>query len=225
MTVEIKVGPPVLTINQGNTFMITTEDGQIDREAALGVFAQDTRFISYYHLFIDMQQWQLLTSCQVKYFAARLHLTNPRIETEAGILPARTIGLRLERCVGGGIHEDFYITNYGSKRASFYFGMVQRCDFADIFEVKARQFVQRGRLFSEWRQNQSGEYESITTYEHKGFHRQTIYRFVKPSSPPSYANGRIIFEISLDPGQTWHTCGYIILVYDGRMHEPTERSE
>ena len=222
MAVEIKVGPPVLTINQGNTFMITTEDGEIDREEPLGIFAQDTRFISYYHFFIDMQQWKLLTSSQIQYFAARLHLTNPRIETESGVLPADTIGLRIDRCVGGGIHEDFYITNYDSKRVSFFFEMVLRCDFADIFEVKVRQFVERGHLFSEWHQNENGCYESVTTYQNKGFRRQTIYRFVAPSSPPSYANGRIIFEISLDPGQTWHTCGYIILVYDGRMHEPTD---
>lgn len=222
MSVEIKVGPPVLTISQGNTFMITTEDGEIDREKALGVFAQDTRFISYYHLLINMTRWELLTSSQVQYFAARLHLTNPEIVTEAGILPAHTIGLRIERCVGGGIHEDFYLTNYGSKRASFFFEIVLRCDFADIFEVKARRFMERGHLSSEWRRNEGGYYESITTYRNKNFHRETIYRIVDPASPPTYVNGRIIFDIALDPGQTWHACGHIILVYDGQAHQPTE---
>ena len=30
MTIEIKVGPPVITINQGSTFMVTDQRGEID---------------------------------------------------------------------------------------------------------------------------------------------------------------------------------------------------
>ena len=48
--VEIKVGPPVLTINQGTVFMVTDERGEIDPEHELGIFAGDTRLVSYYAL-------------------------------------------------------------------------------------------------------------------------------------------------------------------------------
>lgn len=222
MAVEIKVGPPVLTINQGNTFMITTEEGEIERESTLGVFAQDTRFVSYYHFFVNMTRWKLLTSSQIHYFAARLQLTNPDIETEEGTIPAHTLGLQIDRCVGGGLHEDFLITNYHSKPVTFFFDLVLRCDFADIFEVKSGQFVERGHLSGDWRKNGDGFFESVTTYRNKDFVRQTIYRIVNPSSPPGYANGRIIFQIHLDPGQSWRACGYLFLVYDGQTHGPTE---
>ena len=41
MPVEIKVGSPVLTINQGSTFMVTDQRGEIDPESEQGVFTGD----------------------------------------------------------------------------------------------------------------------------------------------------------------------------------------
>jgi hypothetical protein len=52
MISEIKVGPPVISINQGNSFMVTSESGEIVPESELGVFAQDTRLISRYRFLI-----------------------------------------------------------------------------------------------------------------------------------------------------------------------------
>ena len=84
MPVSISVGPPVVTINQGSTFMVTAEDGQILAESDQGVFADDTRFLSFYAVFANGQPWQLLTSSTVTYYAARFHLTNPPFDTEDG---------------------------------------------------------------------------------------------------------------------------------------------
>ena len=42
MTVEIKVGPPVITIDQGNLFMVTDQRGEIDPDSEHGLFAEDT---------------------------------------------------------------------------------------------------------------------------------------------------------------------------------------
>src|SRR3970040_838311 len=53
MPIEVKVGPPVLTINQGSTFIVTDERGEIDPESEQGVFAGDTRFVSFHRLFIN----------------------------------------------------------------------------------------------------------------------------------------------------------------------------
>ena len=48
MSVQIKVGPPVITINQGSTFMVTDQRGEIDTDSEQGVFAGDTRLVSFY---------------------------------------------------------------------------------------------------------------------------------------------------------------------------------
>jgi N-terminal domain of (some) glycogen debranching enzymes len=53
VTTEVRVGPPVLTINQGSTFMVTDERGEIDGESEQGIFSADTRFVSFYQLYIN----------------------------------------------------------------------------------------------------------------------------------------------------------------------------
>ncbi len=82
MPVEISVGPPVLTINQGSTFMVTDLNGEIAAESEQGVFAGDTRFVSYYEVFANGERWVRLTSSATSYYAARIYLTNPIFETE-----------------------------------------------------------------------------------------------------------------------------------------------
>ena len=51
MPVSISVGPPLVTINQGSTFIVTAPDGQIVADTEQGVFADDTRFVSYYAVY------------------------------------------------------------------------------------------------------------------------------------------------------------------------------
>lgn len=50
---RVTVGPPYLTINHGSTFMVTALDGQINQENPLGIFADDTRFLSHYACYVD----------------------------------------------------------------------------------------------------------------------------------------------------------------------------
>src|SRR5579859_2576613 len=63
MDTEIKVGPPVITISQGRTFMVTTKAGEIMANSDQGVYAADTRFISFYHLYINRVPLQ---ACQFR---------------------------------------------------------------------------------------------------------------------------------------------------------------
>jgi N-terminal domain of (some) glycogen debranching enzymes len=67
MPIEIKVEPPCITISQGRTFMITNSAGEIDPQTDESVFAVDTRFISYYHLFINRVLWALINSASTPH--------------------------------------------------------------------------------------------------------------------------------------------------------------
>ena len=144
MPIEIKVSPPGITISQGRTFMVTDQSGQINAGTDEGVYAIDTRFVSYYHLYIDHKPWELLNSSQLNFYASRFHLTNPKLTTVNGEFDAHTIGLVINRAVGMGIHEDFDIVNHTRRKVRFVFEVVLRADFADIFEVKARHILLRG---------------------------------------------------------------------------------
>ena len=59
MTLEIKVGPPQLTVHQGYTVMVSDPDGQILTVGQKGLYFLDTRLISSWAMFADGVQWKL----------------------------------------------------------------------------------------------------------------------------------------------------------------------
>lgn len=211
--VEIKVGPPVLTINQGTVFMVTDERGEIDaEEGEHGVFAGDTRLVSHYKLYINGLPWTLLTSATVNYYAARIELANPALTTDQGDLAAHEVGMTVRRRITQSIHEDIDLVSYAAEAVHFQVEIAMRSDFADIFEVRAHQFVRRGNTRTRWHDS---ALQLTTTYKNGDFRREVILQISGPDSPPQFANGRVIFDIRLQPGQRWHTCvGY--LIDDGR---------
>src|SRR5919199_2230744 len=219
MQTEIKVGPPVITINQGSTFMVTDHSGEIDPTKELGVFAKDTRLISSYRFTVNGAKWDLLSSSQVSYFSACLHFTNPRLTTPDGVIGERQLGLTITRAVGDGIHEDFDIVNHSLAPVRIFFELDVRSDFADIFDVKSHSLTRRGTITSRWVADGSA-HQLITTYRNRDFERGVVYELLNSTTPPTFANGQLVFDLRLEPGETWHTCGYIIPVYDGREHQP-----
>src|SRR5579863_1484120 len=208
MTIEIKVGPPVITISQGRTFMVADHRGSINAGSDEGVYAIDTRFISFYKLYINRVPWDVINSSQLSFYASRFHLTNPRVNTEGGELPAHSLGLIVNRTVSEGVHEEFEIVNYSGKNVIFVLELGIRSDFADIFEVKLRDIVQRGKQQTQWHAKTK---QLRTIYDNKDYHRATIYQVTNVDSPVGYANGRIFFEIELDQNEQWQACADIIL--------------
>ena len=220
MPFRVNVGPPTLTINQGSTFMVTEQDAQITTDGELGVFANDTRFVSYYSCSANGQPWDRLNSSTTAYYAARIYLTNPELTTEDGPIAQGSVGFVITRIAGSGIHEDLDITNYGLQPVRFNLEIALRSDFADIFEVKAHKFVRRGHIVTQWEEESS---ELHTAYTNRDFYRRFTYRLDNCTSKPFYANGRITFEVALDPGAAWHSCGYYILVESDHVHEPRSK--
>lgn len=221
MTIEIKVGPPVITISQGRTFMVTDKRGYINTDSDQGVYAIDTRFISFYHLYINRVPWQVINSSQLAFYASRFHLANPRINTEGGIIEGHTLGLTISRTVSEGIHEEFEIVNYGGRKVMFVLELAIRSDFADLFEVKAHDIVQRGKQQTDWSMK---EKLLRTAYDHKDFHRAAVYQIMNTSSPVGYANGRIFFEIQLEQNQHWQMCADLVLEHGQQVHRPSPGS-
>jgi glycogen debranching enzyme len=224
MGTEIRVGPPVLTINRGSTFMVTDQHGEIDSAAAQGVFADDTRFLSNYQLYINNKPWDLVTSAAVTYYAARLDLVNPVVLTPADsrhdwkmTIPAQTVALTIDRTIDDGVHENFSISNFSQQPVRFNFEIVLRSDFADIFEVKLGEIIRRGSMVTHWSDRRQ---EIETSYHNAEFVRCFRYRVVGAQRPAAYANGRLIFEIELLPAGSWQACGHMYLEHDGRTRGP-----
>jgi hypothetical protein len=69
MALEVTVGPPVLTINNGHTFLVSELDGSITPTSDQGLYSADTRYLSGHQLFINGKSWTLLNSGAMAYFA------------------------------------------------------------------------------------------------------------------------------------------------------------
>ncbi|MER3587968.1 MAG: amylo-alpha-1,6-glucosidase, partial [Mastigocladus sp. ERB_26_1] len=218
---RISVGSPILTINHGSTFMVTDLNGHIHHDGHLDIFSDDTRYLSYYACYIDGYPWICLSSTTTTYYAARVYLTNPKFTSTDGNVPEGSISLIISRTVEEGIHEELDLTNYGAEPVSFSLEIAMRSDFADIFEVERRQFVRRGRIETTWDREKK---ELRTSYTNGDFYRCLIYQIHNCTSTPYSANGRITFEVKLEPTESWHaSCNYI-LVDNGRVRSRVDFS-
>ena len=206
LTLEVTAGPPHLTINAGQSVMLTAPDGQIAAQSERGLYYRDTRLLSGYVIYANGQAWSLVSSSPVTHYASRVFLLNRAFHSESGDVQARTLGLTLTRVMDEGVHEAFELTNYGREEIGFNLEIATRCDFADLFEVRQGRIVRRGRITTVW----SDEDRALTTsYRNAAFHRGLRLR-ARSEQPASFANGRITFEVRLKPGETWRGA----LLYD-----------
>lgn len=210
MPIEIRVGPPTITISQGRTFMVTTHTGEILSNTPQGVYAMDTRFISFYRIYINRVPLELNDFNQLSFYAARIHLTNPQIDIEENTLPPHTLRVSINRRVNENIDEDITLANYSGQKVKMMLEVALRSDFADLFEVRRKHIIQRGKIETTWDPQRKQLY---TSYDNKDFHRAITFS-PHTNVPFGYANGRAYFEIELEPNQHWHTCNEIILEYE-----------
>jgi glycogen debranching enzyme len=214
MSVKVQVGPPEIAIHQGQTVLISEEDGQINWPSEKGLYFFDTRIVSSWAIYANGEPWDLLNGGPINYYACRTFLTNRSILTEDGTIPPRTLGLTLSRSISGGMHEDLDIVNHGIKPVMFQLEIALRCDFADVFEVKAGHIVRRGRITTEW---SASRQRLRTTYCNRDFTRAVTISPAQSSAKGVYANGRLSFEVALKPGEPWHCC-LLYTLRDGDRH-------
>ena len=203
MAFKVHVGPPQITVHQGQTVLVSELDGQINWPSEKGLYFLDTRMISNWAIYANGEQFELLTGGPLSYYTSRIFLTNKLIRTEDGSIMPRTLGLTISRSVGGGLHEDLDITNNGMKPLRFQLEIATRSDFADIFEVKSGQIVRRGQITTEWSQSQQRLH---TAYSRQDFRRAVTTSVSRASSNAVYANGRLSFQVAIEPTQSWHAC-------------------
>ena len=199
---EIRVGPPSLTIHDGSEFLVCGRDGTISRDEQQGYFRADTRLVSTYRVTLSRVPPTLLNSAVLEPFSARFEFTNADTETAEGSLEGGTLHVRLDRVIGRGVHEDYDVVNYAGTRVAFELELRVESDFADLFDVKAGKIVRRGSIESHWDRQ---VHALSATYRHDDFERGVQLR-VEGGSAPHYANGVLSFRIALEPKEHWHAC-------------------
>jgi glycogen debranching enzyme len=115
------------------------------------------------------------------------------------------------------MHEDLEVTNSGMRKVDFQREIALRCDFADIFEVKSKNIVRRGHIATTWSQTRQ---QLRTSYRNGDFVRAVIVGPSHGQPKATYSNGRLNFEIALNPGEAWHCCLLYTLEDGERSHRP-----
>jgi len=215
MSAKVALVTGQITINDGGSFLLTAADGSIDDLRAQGFFVRDTRLISYYGLSIDRKPLTLLTSSAIAHRVARYEFTSPELLTAHGIVPAKKLLVSLRRDIMGGMHEDISVTNHHQERVEIQLMLAIRSDFVDVSRVKAQEFYTEGRMETTWADDML-----TNTYCNGSFNRGLRIQSKGASSPPRYSNGRLVFDVALDPGESWHTCINFIALVDGEELVP-----
>ena len=200
MPLQLTVGPPQLVIHDGRTVWAAEPDGSLNLTSSKGLMFNDTRVLSHWAIYANGENWLLLNGAAISHFAARVYLTNPRIETQSGEIPEHSLGLEISRWMDGGIHEGLHLANFSLLPVSFALEVALRSDFADVFEVKSSHFVRRGQITTTW--------DEPTQTLRTAYHNQDFARALdvtcQADCRAAYANGRISFDITLAPGAKWH---------------------
>jgi glycogen debranching enzyme len=125
-----------LTILEGSTFCVSDERGDI-ADPVMGLFANDTRFLSRWVLTVNGARPLKLSSDKVEYFSAAFYLRNPVV----GDLGPDEISIGRDRFVGEGMQEHIVVQNHAPRTVEFELALEIGTDFADIFAVKAHDFA------------------------------------------------------------------------------------
>ena len=200
---EIRVGPPTLTIHADEQFLVCAPDATIAPQHQQGYFSSDTRIASRYQLTLADTPPTLLNSSVVAPFSARHEFANADMFTRRGRLAANQVHLRLDRTIHHGVHEDYDLTNYSPTVVEFDLQVRIEGDYADLFDVKAGRFARRGALQSAWDKT---AHTLTTNYRHRDFQRGLRIQVERFDSEPLFANGVLSMPIRLEPKQPWHAC-------------------
>jgi glycogen debranching enzyme len=206
---KFNLGPPQITINDGWTVFVTELDGNVPSLSEKGLYLSDTRIISEWGAYINGQKWDLRNSGKLSHYAARFFLVNQEFPAGTGLVESNTLELVISRYLGHGMHEDLDISNYGKEPVRFRLQIAISSDFVDLLNLKLRESIRRGKIESAWSQQKQRlrtTYQSIVDDSHSAFNRELILELNRSSTEAAYIDDRITFEISLPPGEIWHTC-------------------
>ncbi len=126
-------------LKEDNIFAVTDRDGNIRAQSSdgQGLYLGDTRFLSVFEFCIEDVAIQLLSSSGELNFMNNFQFANlPAVLADGASLAARTLSVRRNRFIDGGLHERIGIFNYGSTPVTLTLHLTFGSDFRDMFDVR-----------------------------------------------------------------------------------------
>ena len=215
---------PTVKINYGATFMVTDQACRVPLEAGeCGLYSADTRFVSRHELRLNGQRPESVASVRLSYRHARWHLIADDVASAAGDMRGSRVAATVDRLLSSNrLHEDIVLHTYGRTSLTLLLEIALESDFADLFEVRFKQWQRRADLNTTW----LGPNRLEANYRHEDFVRRCVVRTLTDKAGISYANGSLRFPVELVPGEDWRVClQYDLLTSDGVLPDLARRCE
>ncbi len=215
---------PTVKINNGATFLVTDQEGAVPLEAGeCGLYAADTRFVSRHELRLNGRRPQSVASVRLSYRHARWHLIGDDVAGPSGDMRGARVAVTVDRLLSfHRLHEDVVLHTYGRTPLTLLLELALESDFADLFEVRFKEWQRRADLNTTW----VGPNKLEAHYRNEDFVRRCVVRTLTNKAGVSYANGSLRFPVELQPGEDWHVClQYDLLTSDGALPEVASRCE
>lgn len=236
--IRLRVRDEFCFVSHGETVLATQRDGFIDGREEQGLFVRQTRVLSRHRCTVGGRRPLPVTVSNVRqdHWIGYYVLPAPGSDDARGSgglaqrSSQQTLELRLARRVGEGMHEDYDLTNYSAERVRFRLSLEFDADFADLEETRGER-RQKGRVRRSWRRDGAAwelayHYRASHRYSHQGergsatVERGVVLRIEQADSTPVHRDGRVHFDVELDPHQRWHACLHWVAHMDGDVMSP-----
>jgi glycogen debranching enzyme len=185
---------------RGAMFLVTTRQGDLSPAGAreLGLFYQDTRFLSFYELEVrDCRAARLSAeTSHPAYNQIDLMVSDPERE-ELLEDPSNFLHIRRRQILDGGLLEEIVFTNFLMRACDIEVVVRFGADFADVFEVRGAKRAKRG---STHRARVEG---ASVVLGYTGLDGRTYETAVSFGvAPTELAPDHAVFELNLSPDRS-----------------------
>ena len=187
-----------LVVKEGDIFLYSDSLGQASggENSVLGLYYQDTRYLSRLELTIAGRKPVLLSSTAERGYAATIELTNLESRTPDGrTLPQASVHVRRTRFVSDCVHEHLRVRNYNPMDVELVLDLHFDADFADLFEVRGQRRRKRGTRLPD---RMSPDSLALPYLGLDEVPRETLVTFT--DAPESIKQGRARYRLRLAPG-------------------------
>jgi glycogen debranching enzyme len=211
---QVDLPPGSIQILEGSTFMLSDPVGDVIEGSVAGLYHEDTRHLNRFVLTIGGITPTVLTSREIDYYSATFFTTNLDLDG----IPAKSLTLRRHRFVGDGLRETIRVRNHLREPVEVELRLSCGADFADLFEVKGKDFRKAGTLS---RDHDPDRGTLRFAYQHESFRAASK---INPSIPGRIEGDDIVWDLRIDALREWHTGVEVLVHVDDEVKEPTHET-
>lgn len=196
------VGSGTVTLVEGSSFCISSENGDIYPEYPHGVFYEDTRILSRWVLAINGESIEPLTAVTQEPYRA---LFVGRVTRSDGYADSPMIVERL-RELGAGIFEKITVRNYSLNAMECLISLSVGSDFADLFEVK------ESRIQRQWDESRHPDGDSLII---RALWQNVQKSVIINACGADVGLEALTYQVIIPPHGHWTTLLSVVPVVDG----------